>query len=237
MLLEAAENANTYTPLGPTEGRVANDRFVLWMGRGDGAGWNVAQRFRLREDEIEPVREEIHSILRARGRTVCTWEIGSSATPADLVERLLDLGLVDDEPTPVAVGMVLTESPADPPADVEVRRATTTEEHVAAARIAAVAIRDARADRGAAGERPEQRRLPRIRRRRARRTRLGVFRRPRGEPLRRFDAAGGPRPRRLPRARRRALVGRRRARHARARDAGEPDVAPDPRAARVPGGV
>jgi len=140
MLLEAAENANTYTPLGPTEGRVANDRFVLWMGRGDGAGWNVAQRFRLREDEIEPVREEIHSILRARGRTVCTWEIGSSATPADLVERLLDLGLVDDEPTPVAVGMVLTESPADPPADVEVRRATTTEEHVAAARIAAVAF-------------------------------------------------------------------------------------------------
>src|SRR3954463_2847323 len=140
MLLEGAENANTYTPLGPKEERVVDDRFVLWIGRGDGAGWNVAQRFRLRENEVEAVRDEIHEILRARGRTVCTWEIGSSATPADLVERLLDLGLVDDEPTPVAVGMVLTESPADPPADVEVRRATTTEEHVAAARIAAVAF-------------------------------------------------------------------------------------------------
>ena len=140
MLLEAAENANTYTPLGPKEERVANDRFVLWMGRGEGAGWNVAQRFRLRENDVVAVREEIHTILRARGRTVCSWEVGSSATPADLVERLLDLGLVDDEPTPVAVGMVLAEPPAEAPPDVEVRRATTPEEHLAAARIAAIAF-------------------------------------------------------------------------------------------------
>jgi Fe2+ transport system protein FeoA len=140
MLLEAAENANTYTPLGPHDERIADDRFVLWMGRGDEPGWNVAQRFRLDDNEVEGVREEIHTILRARGRTGCTWEIGSSATPTDLVERLLDLGLVDDEPTPVAVGMVLTEPPAKPPADVEVRRASTAAEHLAAARIAAVAF-------------------------------------------------------------------------------------------------
>jgi GNAT superfamily N-acetyltransferase len=140
MLLEAVENANTYTPLGPNEERVANDRFVLWMGRGEGAGWNVAQRFRLRENDVVAVREEIHTILRARGRTVCSWEVGSSATPADLVERLLDLGLVDDEPTPVAVGMVLTEPPAQPPPGVEVRRATTPEDHLASARIAAIAF-------------------------------------------------------------------------------------------------
>ena len=140
MLLEAAENANTYTPLGPHDERIADDRFVLWMGRGDEPGWNVAQRFRLGENEVESVREEIHGILRARGRTACTWEVGSSATPDDLVERLLDLGLVDDEPTAVAVGMVLTEPPAQPAAGVEVRRAETPEEHLAAARIAAVAF-------------------------------------------------------------------------------------------------
>jgi GNAT superfamily N-acetyltransferase len=140
MLLEVAENANTYTPLGPHDERIADDRFVLWMGRGDEPGWNVAQRFRLDENEVESVREEIHGILRARGRTGCTWEVGSSATPADLVERLLDLGLVDDEPTAVAVGMVLTEPPAQPAAGVEVRRAETPEEHLAAARIAAVAF-------------------------------------------------------------------------------------------------
>src|SRR5436305_3094176 len=110
------------------------------MGRGDEPAWNVAQRFRLRDDEVEAAREEIHGLLRARGRTACSWEVGSSATPADLVERLLDLGLVDDEPTPLAVGMVLTEPPAQGPVEVEVRRAMTDAEHLAAGRIAAVAF-------------------------------------------------------------------------------------------------
>jgi len=138
--LELAENANTYTPLGPTDARIANDRYVLWMGRGDEPGWNVAQRFRLQADEVEPVRAEIHALLRERGRTACTWEVGSSATPPDLVDRLLALGLVDDS-EPLAIGMVLDSAPAqDPPADVEVRRATTPEEHFEASRIAAIAF-------------------------------------------------------------------------------------------------
>jgi GNAT superfamily N-acetyltransferase len=139
-VLELAENANTYTPLGPRDERVVNERFVLWMGRGNEPGWNVAQRFRLQPDEIGAVREEIHRLLRARGRTACTWEVGTHATPVDLVERLLALGLVDDEPTPLAVGMVLTEPPAQAAPEVEVRRAESDEEHLAAARIAAIAF-------------------------------------------------------------------------------------------------
>ena len=139
-ILELAENANSYTPLGPHDERDFNDRYVLWMGRGDDPGWNVAQRFRLQAGEVESVREEIHARLRARGRTACTWEIGTHATPPDLVEQLLGLGLVDDEPTPLAVGMVLTVAPGHSAPGVEVRRAETDEEHLAAARIAAVAF-------------------------------------------------------------------------------------------------
>ena len=139
-VIEVAENANTYTPLAPSDERIVNDRYVLWMGRGDDPGSNVAQRFRLRADEIEDVREEIHGLLRAKGRTACTWEVGSSATPDDLVERLLALGYVDDEPTPLAIGMVLTEAPVQGPVDLEVRRAETDEEHLAADRIAAIAF-------------------------------------------------------------------------------------------------
>jgi hypothetical protein len=139
-ILELAENANSYTPLGRHDERDFNDRYVLWMGRGDDPGWNVAQRFRLQADEVEPVREEIHARLRAKGRTSCTWEIGTHATPPDLVERLLALGLVDDEPTPLAVGMVLTTAPSHSAPGVEVRRAETDDEYLAAARIAAVAF-------------------------------------------------------------------------------------------------
>jgi Fe2+ transport system protein FeoA len=139
-VVEIAENANTYTPLGPDDERIVTDRYVLWMGRGNAPGWNVAQRFRLAADEVEDVRAEIHEHLRAKGRFGCTWEVGTHATPPDLVDRLLALGLVDDEPTPLAVGMVLTEAPAHAPADVEVRRAETGEERLAAERIAAIAF-------------------------------------------------------------------------------------------------
>jgi hypothetical protein len=110
------------------------------MGRGDQPGWNVAQRFRLQPGEIDEVREEIHGLLRARGRTACTWEVGSHATPVNLTDELLARGLVDDEPNPLAVGMVLTEPPAQGPVGVEVRRAETSDEYLVAEKIAAIAF-------------------------------------------------------------------------------------------------
>jgi hypothetical protein len=140
VILEVVENANTYTPLASGDVRIVDDRYVLWMGRGDQPAWNVAQRFRLRPEEIEEVRSEIHAHLRARGRTACTWEIGSSATPPDLVARLLALGLVDDD-EPLAVGMALTEPPADTArAGVEVRRSASDADERVAAEIAATAF-------------------------------------------------------------------------------------------------
>lgn len=138
--LELAENANAYTPLGPGDERVVTDRYVLWLGPGEDPGWNVAQRFRFRPDELDEVRAEIHGHLRERGRGACTWEVGTHARPADLVERLHALGLVDDEPTPLAVGMVLAEPPAPAPPGVEVRRVETDDEWLASERIAAVAF-------------------------------------------------------------------------------------------------
>ena len=133
--LELAENPNTYVPLRPGHERIVTDRYVLWFGSGSHPAFNVARRFRFRADELDEVRAEIHDHLRARGRPVCSWEVGSSATPGDLVERLLALGLVEDE-EPLRVGMALT---TPPPAvqRVEVRRAETEEERRLAATIAA----------------------------------------------------------------------------------------------------
>lgn len=134
--LELADNPNTHTPLGPGDERIVTERYVLFLSAGPGG--NVAQRFRFDADELEDVRAELHRHVRERGRTRLAWEVGSLARPADLVERLLALGLEDDG---VQVGMVLTEPPAAPaPANVEVRRVETAEESFEASRIAAIAF-------------------------------------------------------------------------------------------------
>ena len=110
-VLELAENASTYTPLGPAAERVVTDRYVLWTGGGGGPAWNVAQRFRVPPDELSEVRREIHEQTGKRGRSACSWEVGSSAQPAGLVEGLLALGLVDDGDSAEA-GTALVGPPA-----------------------------------------------------------------------------------------------------------------------------
>jgi hypothetical protein len=133
--LELAENPNTYVPLRPGHERVVTDRYVLWLGSGDHPGWTVAQRFRFRAEELDEVRAEVHEHVRARGRTAMSWEVGSSATPSDLVDRLLALGLERDEEF-LRVGMALTTEPPTVP-DLEVRRAENDDDRHVAAQIAA----------------------------------------------------------------------------------------------------
>lgn len=139
-MLEIAENANTYTPLGPNDERIVTDRYVLWLGLGLSPSANVAQRFRFEPGELKEVRAEIHNHLRERQRPACTWEVGTHARPGDLVARLLALGLVDDEPTPLAVGMVLSEPPEPMSPGIEVRRVETDDDYFAAEQIAAIAF-------------------------------------------------------------------------------------------------
>ncbi len=61
------------------------------------------------------------------------WWIGSSATPNDLVERLLALGLTYDER---AVAMACLSPPPEPATGVTARRVETREEYSAAHAIA-----------------------------------------------------------------------------------------------------
>ena len=64
---------------------------MLWMGSGTHPSWNVVQRLRLAPGDVDEVRALVHKHLRGRERTACSWEIGSSATPPDLVERLYEV--------------------------------------------------------------------------------------------------------------------------------------------------
>jgi GNAT superfamily N-acetyltransferase len=109
------------------------------MGSGTHPSWNVVQRLRLGPGTVDETRAEVHELLRKRGRDACSWEIGSSATPSDLVELLYERGLVDDH-DPDVIGMLLTEPPPPAPDAVEARPARDFEEFGAASRVANLAF-------------------------------------------------------------------------------------------------
>jgi hypothetical protein len=126
---DVAEYPNSFGPLGPGDERIETDRYTLCMGRGK--TWNTVQRQRLRPDEVDAVLAEVRSLLRERGRASTQWEVGSAAEPPNLVDLLLERGVVRDK-DPYAVALVLTREP--PPAEpgLVARRVTTFEEYAAA---------------------------------------------------------------------------------------------------------
>ncbi|MGH2994904.1 MAG: hypothetical protein ACRDN6_04125, partial [Gaiellaceae bacterium] len=134
MLHELAENSNAYTPLGYGQQRLEDPRFVVYLGRSRQPWSTVVQRFRLRDEEVESVVADVRDLLRRLDRPASTWEVGDSATPADLAERLQALGMIPDA-EPLAIGMVLTEAPPPGPAGIEVARAETVEDYLAAVGI------------------------------------------------------------------------------------------------------
>jgi hypothetical protein len=139
VIRELAENANTYTPLGPDEERVVDPRYVISFGAGNDPHFTAVQRLRIAADEVEDAVAEIRQEVAARRRRACIWEVGDSATPDDLVPRLVRLGCEPDRVS-LAVGMVLTEPPVDDAPTLTARRVETLAEYEEAIRIAHAAF-------------------------------------------------------------------------------------------------
>jgi GNAT superfamily N-acetyltransferase len=132
-----AEYPNSFGPLGPGDERVETARFTLCMGAG--SRWNTVQRQHFRADEVDDVLREVRALLRARERDRTQWEIGSAAEPPDLVELLLERGLVRDKEPYAAALLLSTEPPRGPP-EIVARRVETFEEFAAAHAVQAEAF-------------------------------------------------------------------------------------------------
>ncbi|MDP9342192.1 MAG: GNAT family N-acetyltransferase [Actinomycetota bacterium] len=135
-VLELAEDLNTHVPLSPGAERIVDVAFVIWLGTSSSEpSFTVVQRLRLEPSTVEPTVGRVRDLLDRRGRRSRTWEVGPSATPADLAGRLEALGMAPYR-EPLVVGMVLTEAPPEV-AGVGARRAVTLADHIAAERILA----------------------------------------------------------------------------------------------------
>jgi GNAT superfamily N-acetyltransferase len=144
-----AENLGAYTvrPDDPIMHRDLDGRFLIFFGPGSHPLFTSVFRFRMAGLDVAAVVEEIRAVVRERGRTGSTWEVGASATPAGVVDRLLELGLEPYPEEPDVSAMVLDHPPEGAGgADVEVRRVETLEDFRTAMRIAAEAFGVSRDD-------------------------------------------------------------------------------------------
>ncbi|MCA1726522.1 MAG: hypothetical protein LC722_02365 [Actinobacteria bacterium] len=140
-----AENLGAYTtePGDPIMYRDPDGRFMIFLGPGSHAVFTSVFRFRLGEDqaEVQAAVDDIRAILRERGRPASTWEVSTSATPSDLADRLLGMGLVPYQDEPTASAMILDHPPAGEGGEgVEVKVVETLEDFRTSMRIAAEAF-------------------------------------------------------------------------------------------------
>lgn len=126
---ELAEDTLAYAPLRDGDRRIVRPGYVVSLGLTPGSRSTVITRLRLAPGEVAAATAEIRALLRAEGRTLAAWEVGSSATPASLSAELVALGMQPEAPPfQQTAGMVL---PAQPPAvgalpeDIRVTRVTT----------------------------------------------------------------------------------------------------------------
>ena len=115
----------------PPEGavRIADARYCLVIG--SERRWAGVCRLRL-SDDAASLAEAVDEILGlVEGISKVVWNVGPSATPPGLAQRLRELGCRDPDPPldPVVTAMILDRQP-EPAPDVEVRRIETFAEHL-----------------------------------------------------------------------------------------------------------
>jgi hypothetical protein len=120
--------------------RVLTDRYCLLFGPSPTS--TLVCRLRLDPDTVAETIHEVREQVAQHDHKQAIWRIGSSATPVDLVDRLVAHGLVpSDVPglEPHLTSMVLTDEP--PSVDsVEVRRVASPVELALASSISATTL-------------------------------------------------------------------------------------------------
>jgi GNAT superfamily N-acetyltransferase len=127
-LAQLAEDLTAYLPPRPTYERI--DRGDLLYEAGPRGATVSSPRGADAAEAVAWARAE----TRRRGLPEVIWWVGWSATPPDLVERLLALGLAPNAEVPTLSGMTCETAP--PAASgVEVRLVGTLEEHLEAVAV------------------------------------------------------------------------------------------------------
>lgn len=134
-LLAFAEDPDEFLILGPDEERVVSERYVATFVPGEHYWSTSVGRLRFDDGGVAAGVEEVRALMHPRGRRAAVWTVGPSATPRDVREQLVALGLEaeGDEPDEI---VLLTEAPSVRPTAFAVRRVSTFDEHLDAIEVA-----------------------------------------------------------------------------------------------------
>ena len=122
-----AEDAVGWLAPGPLTDRVETPDAILSHRPLPHPFFGVVTRVRATDgDAVDALIARSRAWFAERGRTASTWMIGPSATPADLADRLVAAGAIEES---TMTAMVLDHEPPPAPADVEIRRVATAEEY------------------------------------------------------------------------------------------------------------
>jgi hypothetical protein len=137
-----AEDPPAWGEIDPSSGleRVLTDRYCLLFG--PSATSTLVCRLRLDPDEVPETIHEVRDGVARHGHKQAIWRVGSSATPVDLVDRLVAHGFVpSDVPglEPHLTSMVLTDEPPRID-DIEVRHVANPNELALASSVSATTL-------------------------------------------------------------------------------------------------
>jgi hypothetical protein len=131
-LREYAEVPDRFTPIpeGSSVSRFDDGRVCVV----EGLTWASVTGVDVAEDDVASLLADVRE--RVVPEKNCTWWLGPSTQPPNLVEQLLQLGLREPRDGISKVhALVLTAEPQKPPADVAVKAVETFEEYVAARQV------------------------------------------------------------------------------------------------------
>jgi GNAT superfamily N-acetyltransferase len=105
-----------------------------------GPGGTVVQRIRLADaGEVHAAVEQVRAIARDAEQTRIAWWVGELSTPDDVIDLLAAEGLQPDEDEPLLASLALERAPGGDPPAVEIVRAATLDDYLAAQEIDLVA--------------------------------------------------------------------------------------------------
>ena len=135
---EFAEGLSAYTFDSPSYDRIFGDGYVI--GVPVHGPYLSVQRIRLVQRQIPAVVEHARTVMRERGKTVCSWWVSDWSTPPGIERLLLAEGLSKNCRDYDVAALVLAAAPPAPPEEVETARVTSLNDYLEAAAVAQLAF-------------------------------------------------------------------------------------------------